>query len=317
MSMGEIIEIDGNAFGDSIDIAARIERLAPAGSVWMNSMLYVAVRSRSEFGFEYVGPFSLKKIAEPADVYRVYDGPAAVTLRPANRERLAEAAIPERGHPAPGKKPSIAVLPFQNQPGQGEHDFFADGVTEDIVRNLTRFRGLDAIARGSSFAFRGSALPLAEPDMQLGARYIVRGSVRPAGSRVRVSVAPTTRSRSTRSGRSATTGRWRTSLPSRLDHRARRGGNGRTGGDGRAGTPDGAAAPQHGRVRPGAAQSGKDAGVHRAGNVWQKTDRASTSALKGQTRPSMQLQLKQGAHRLAVARATWPRPAAAPCDDGA
>ncbi|MEX0406791.1 adenylate/guanylate cyclase domain-containing protein [Aquibium sp. LZ166] len=189
MSMGEIIEIDGNAFGDSINIAARIERLTPAGSVWMSSTLYEAVRSRSEFGFEYVGPFSLKNIAEPADVYRVYDGSAAVTLRPANRERLGEAAIAGREYPAPGKKPSIAVLPFQNQSGDGEHDFFADGVTEDIIRNLTRFRGLNVIARGSSFAFRGSALPLSELGMQIGARYIVRGSIRPAGSRVRVSVA--------------------------------------------------------------------------------------------------------------------------------
>jgi adenylate cyclase len=184
--LGEVFEEGGRAYGDSLNLTERIQSAAPVGGVCVSDLVYRAIRGRPEFSYEYLGPHALKNVSEPLELYRVFGGEAAV---------LMKASLRPAGPTLPGlrrlealERPSIAVLPLRNLSSDAEQNFFADGVTDDIITSLSRFRGIDLIARGSSFALRDKQLPIAEIGSRLGARYIAQGSIRSSATRVRVTI---------------------------------------------------------------------------------------------------------------------------------
>ncbi|HSF95056.1 MAG TPA: adenylate/guanylate cyclase domain-containing protein [Thermohalobaculum sp.] len=173
INLGDVIVEGSDIHGDGVNIAARLEALAEPGGICLSGDAFRHAKGKVEAGFEDMGEHDLKNVAEPVRVYRVtggqFAGPAI----------SAPAAAPD--------KPSIAVLPFTNTSGDPEHEAFSDGISEDIITELSRFRTLFVIARNSSFAFKGAAVGLAEIGRKLGVQYVVEGSVRRAGNRVRIS----------------------------------------------------------------------------------------------------------------------------------
>jgi adenylate cyclase len=176
--LGDVIEKnDGTIYGDGVNIAARLEGLAEPGGITLSGMVHEAVRSRVAAQFADLGEQSVKNIATPVRAFRVLreasDAAAAV---------LAPAALPLAG------KPSIAVLPFTNMSGDAQHEYFADGIVEDIITELSRYSELFVIARNSTFTYKGRAVKVQDVRRDLGVHYVVEGSVRRAGNRVRVTV---------------------------------------------------------------------------------------------------------------------------------
>jgi len=172
INLGDVIVEGSDLYGDGVNIAARLEALAEPGSVFVSQVVYSQVRGKLPYGFKDLGDQSLKNMAEAVRVYRVGPGGEALTTA---RPGLA---LPD--------KPSIAVLAFSNMSGDPEQEYFSDGITEDIITELSRFRSLFVIARNSSFAYKGRALDLREIGRNLGVRYVVEGSIRRAGNRARV-----------------------------------------------------------------------------------------------------------------------------------
>jgi adenylate cyclase len=172
INLGDVIVEGDDLYGDGVNIAARIEALADAGGVFVSNTVYDHVRDRLPFVFEDLGEQQVKNIARPVRVYRVRaTGDARQPLRPA-------LALPD--------KPSIAVLPFTNMGGDPEQEFFADGMVDDIITALSRYPSLFVIARNSSFTYKGRAVDVKQVGRELGVRYVLEGSVRRAGNRVRV-----------------------------------------------------------------------------------------------------------------------------------
>jgi adenylate cyclase len=178
--LGEIIEeSDGDLMGDGVNIAARLEGICEVGGVCLSEDAYRQVRDKIKEQFINLGEQALKNIARPMRAYQVASGPSAtksVSVGP--QKPSAELALPD--------KPSIAVLPFQNMSGEPEQEYFADGMAEDITTALSRLRWLFVIARNSSFTYRGRAVDVKQVGRELGVRYVLEGSVRKAGSRVRI-----------------------------------------------------------------------------------------------------------------------------------
>jgi adenylate cyclase len=176
--LGDVIEkSDGTVYGDGVNTAARLEALADAGGVCVSDAVECAVRHRVAASFEDIGEQSLKNLLRPVHAYRLR--PAAPPPAPApasvtTRERV--------------DKPAIAVLPLNNMSGDPEQEFFADGITEDIITELSRFRELFVISRNSSFKYKGRAVEVQKFARELGVQYVVEGSVRKAGNRVRITV---------------------------------------------------------------------------------------------------------------------------------
>jgi len=161
---------------DGVNIAARIEALADAGGVFVSNTVYDHVRDRLPFIFEDLGEQQVKNIARPVQVYRVRNlGVATKSL----------AAPTSPALPLPDK-PSIAVLPFANISGDPEQEYFADGMVEEIITALSRIRWLFVIARNSSFTYKGQTVDVKRVGRELGVRYVLEGSVRKAGQRVRI-----------------------------------------------------------------------------------------------------------------------------------
>lgn len=180
--MGEILVDDRGIHGDNVNIAARLQEIAEPGRVYVSASVYEQIRNRLRFGFEFLGPRRLKNIAEPVPAYCVrseIEGAAmAATLRPAN-------------HPVQPKQPdipSVAVLPFTSLGGDPTDSWFADGLTEDIILNLSKFKNLFVIARNSAFFFKARSMPPQDAARELGVRYVARGSVRRAASRIRIAI---------------------------------------------------------------------------------------------------------------------------------
>jgi adenylate cyclase len=171
INVGDII-IDGDDIhGDGVNIAARLEAIAEPGTVCISASAWEHARGKVPFGADDLGEHQLKNIDRPVRVFRIAGGaPATATRKPL---------------PLPDK-PSIAVLPFQNMSGDQEQEYFSDGITEDIITELSRFHALFVIARNSSFSFRGKSVKVQEIARALGVGYIVEGSVRRAADRVRI-----------------------------------------------------------------------------------------------------------------------------------
>jgi adenylate cyclase len=176
INLGDVIAEEQDIFGDGVNVAARLEALAEPGGICVSRVVRDQVRDKVDFGFEDLGEQRVKNIARPVRVYRVRD--RAVPLGQ---------FVPATFRPLPlPDKPSIAVLPFVNMSGDPEQEFFADGIAEDIITQLAGWRAFPVIARTSTFTYRGRNVDIKEIGEGLGARYIVEGSVRKAGRRVRV-----------------------------------------------------------------------------------------------------------------------------------
>jgi TolB-like protein/class 3 adenylate cyclase/tetratricopeptide (TPR) repeat protein len=173
--VGDIIFDENDIFGDGVNVAARLEGIAEPGGVCISDDTYRQVRDRVDLAFDDKGEIALKNIARPVRVFAL-----AGAKQPATKviEPVPALALPD--------KPSIAVLPFQNMSGDPEQEYFADGMVEDIITALSRFRSLFVIARNSSFTYKGKAIDIKRVGRELGVRYVLEGSVRKAGSRVRI-----------------------------------------------------------------------------------------------------------------------------------
>ena len=178
--VGDIIFDDNDIFGDGVNIAARLEGIAEPGGVCMSDDTYRQIRSKVEIACDDLGPQALKNIAEPMRAWRVQlGGQSAAIAQPGSAAGQAPAlALPDG--------PSIAVLPFQNMSGDPEQEYFADGMVEEIITALSRFQHLFVIARNSSFTYKGRAVDVKQVGRELGVRYVMEGSVRKAGNRVRI-----------------------------------------------------------------------------------------------------------------------------------
>jgi TolB-like protein len=177
INVGDVLTEDGRLYGDGVNIAARVEGLADAGGICLSEAAYTQVKNKLALGYEYIGEQQVKNIAEPVRVYRVQLTPKAV-VPTTSTEEGATLALPDR--------PSIAVLPFTNMSGDSEQEYFSDGITEDLITDLSKLSGLFVIARNSVFTYKGTAVDVGEVSRKLGVRYVVEGSVRKAGNRVRI-----------------------------------------------------------------------------------------------------------------------------------
>jgi len=175
INLGDVIVEGGDIYGDGVNIAARLEGLTKPDGICLSEDAYRQARGKLEAEFEDLGEQELKNVAERVRVYRVAGYGAATTTAAPARESLA-----------PPDKPSIAVLPFTNMSGDPEQEYFSDGITEDIITELSRFKELSVVSRNSSFVFKGQPASLRDIGERLQADYIVEGSIRKAGNKVRV-----------------------------------------------------------------------------------------------------------------------------------
>jgi TolB-like protein/class 3 adenylate cyclase len=175
INLGDVIVEGDDLYGDGVNIAARIEALADAGAVFVSNTVHDHVRDRLPFVFEDLGEQQVKNIARPVRVYRVRDAGIGKS-----RSAPAQSALPLPD------KPSIAVLPFQNMSGDPEQEYFADGMVEEIITALSRIRWLFVIARNSTFTYKGQAIDVKRVGRELGVRYVLEGSIRKGGRRVRI-----------------------------------------------------------------------------------------------------------------------------------
>jgi len=177
VNLGDVIVEDQDIYGDGVNIATRLEQLAEPDGICISGDAYRQVRGKIEAEFEDLGERQVKNVAEPLRVYRV----SLVRTR-------STAASPERKPPPPSDKPSIAVLPLTNMSGDPAQEYLADGITEDIITDLSRFRELMVIARNSSFFYKGKADKAQTVAQDLGVQYLVEGSLQRAGGRLRITV---------------------------------------------------------------------------------------------------------------------------------
>jgi adenylate cyclase len=176
INIGDIIVEGDDIYGDGVNIASRLEGLAESGGICVSRTVFNHIKGKVDLGFEDLGEQKVKNIPEPIRVYRWTDAAA---------EPMPGTAGAEGALPLPDK-PSIAVLPFQNMSGDAEQEYFADGIVEDIITALSRFHGLFVIARNSSFAYKGRPVDVKQTGQELGVRYVLEGSVRKSGKRVRI-----------------------------------------------------------------------------------------------------------------------------------
>ena len=178
--LGDVMEKpDGTIYGDGVNIAARLEGLAEPGGVTVSESIRTAVKGKVSAAFEDQGAQQVKNIAEPVRAYRIGAASSA-----APRATAAASAAKLSGP----EKPSIAVLPFTNMSGDPEQEYFADGITEDIITDISKISGLFVIARNSSFMFKNQRVDVKEVGGKLGVRHVLEGSVRKVGMKVRINV---------------------------------------------------------------------------------------------------------------------------------
>jgi adenylate cyclase len=170
VNIGDVICDAARIYGDGVNVAARLEGLAEPGEVYISGAVFDQVKGKLDLAFDDLGPQQVKNIAQPVRVFRVkLDG---------KNQSGSDQPVFER--------PSVAVLPFQNMSGDPEQDFFADGLVEDIITTLSKLSGLVVIARNSSFAYKGRAVDVRTIAKELGVRFVLEGSVRKGGNRIRI-----------------------------------------------------------------------------------------------------------------------------------
>ena len=174
INLGDIIVDGGDIYGDGVNVAARLEGLCNTGEVFVSAVVHDQVEGKFEAAFEDLGEHTVKNIDKPVQVYRVLS----------NGGQSPVAAIPSSG--AILERPALAVLPLTNMSGDPEQEYFADGLTEDLITALAAWRSFPVIARNSTFAYKGTSQDVRQVASELGARYILEGSVRKGGNRVRI-----------------------------------------------------------------------------------------------------------------------------------
>jgi TolB-like protein len=174
--LGDVVDKGGDLFGTAVNVAARLEGIAQPGGIVVSAAVRDSIVGKVSARFSDLGLKTLKNIEEPLRAYAL--SPGATPLSPEAGKTGQALALPDR--------PSIAVLPFENLSADREQEYFADGMVEEVITALSRFRGLFVIARNSSFAYKGRAVDVKQVGRELGVRYILEGSVRKAGSRVRI-----------------------------------------------------------------------------------------------------------------------------------
>jgi len=170
INLGDVMVEGGDLYGDGVNIAARLEAIADPGGILASGTAHDYVKNKVRVGFEDFGPQTLKNIDEPVRAYRVGGMPAVALKQPK----------------PPADRPSIAVLPFMNMSGDPEQEYFSDGITEDIITDLSKVATLRVLSRNTTFAFKGKAVDVSHIARQLNVGYVIEGSVRKSGGRVRI-----------------------------------------------------------------------------------------------------------------------------------
>ena len=176
VNLGDVIEDRGDIYGDGVNVAARLESLADAGGICISESVRTAIGKKLPYGYEFMGEQQVKNIEEPVRTYGVLLDPGKAQVTPATKPTLE---LPD--------KPSIAVLPFTNMSSDTEQEFLADGITEDIITALSKFRWFFVTARNSTFTYKGQAIDIKRVGEEMGVRYVLEGSLRQGAGRVRVS----------------------------------------------------------------------------------------------------------------------------------
>jgi TolB-like protein/class 3 adenylate cyclase/rhodanese-related sulfurtransferase len=218
VNMGDVIEDRGDIYGDGVNVAARLESLAEPGGICISESVHTAVGHKLPFDYEYMGEQEVKNIAKPVKAYRARLQPDAELPAPSKAQRPGKrtspyiavaavvvlmviagvlgwqrpwepreepASLDRMAYPLPGK-PSIAVLPFTNMSADPEQEYFADGITEDLITDLSKLSGLFVIARNSSFVYKEKPVNVRQVAEELGVHYVLEGSVRRANGEVRI-----------------------------------------------------------------------------------------------------------------------------------
>ena len=180
VAMGEVIIADNTVTGAGVVMAQRLEQLADHGGVCIQGAAYETVPARMPFDYEFLGEQRVKGFDEPVRPYRVNLRPGAAVPEPDPSDRTDSEAAAGR------EKPTIAVLPFENMSGDPEQEYFSDGISDDIINALSYFKSFPVIARNSTFTYKGQTVPVQQVSRELGARYVLEGSVRKSGNRVRI-----------------------------------------------------------------------------------------------------------------------------------
>jgi adenylate cyclase len=177
INVGDIIVDGGDIYGDGVNIAARLEELAEPGGICLSDDSYNQIRDKLDFEFEELGERNLKNIDRPIHIWKWLSG---------STESASTASIAAPA-PAEPEKVSIAVLPFDNMSGDPEQEYFSDGITEDLITDLSKISELFVVARNATFTYKGKAVMPQQVANDLGVRHILEGSVRKAGVRLRIS----------------------------------------------------------------------------------------------------------------------------------
>jgi adenylate cyclase len=173
VNLGDVVQEGERIYGEGMNIASRIEALAEAGGICISRNVFEQIKNKLKLGYEYIGEHTVKNIAEPIRAYRI--------LMESNID------IPEKSErPEVPEKPSVAVLPFDNISGDPEQEYFSDGITEEIITALSKIPKMFVIARNSTFTYKGKPVKVQQVGEELGVRYVLEGSVRKAGNRVRI-----------------------------------------------------------------------------------------------------------------------------------
>jgi adenylate cyclase len=181
VNLGDVIEEEGRIYGDGVNIAARLEALADPGGICISKTAFDHIESKLPLGYEYLGEQTVKNIAKPVGAYKVLMEPRVVVA--GAKDNMGRSEKPPLPLP---DNPSIAVLPFVNMSGDPEQEYFSDGISEDIITSLSRLPNIFVIARNSSFIYKGKSVNVQQVSRELGVKYILEGSVRKVGNRVRI-----------------------------------------------------------------------------------------------------------------------------------
>jgi adenylate cyclase len=178
INVGDVVVEGERIYGDGVNIAARLEGLAEPGGICISGTVHDHIENKLALGYEYIGEQAVKNIIKPVRVYRVQREPRPAPQPTLSGEQTSLLPLPD--------KPSLAVLPFTNLSSDPEQEYFSDGLTEDLITDLSRLSGLFVIARHSTFTYKGKAVKVQEVSRDLGVRYVLEGSVRKVGERVRI-----------------------------------------------------------------------------------------------------------------------------------